>query len=248
MTVSTNFSVFVHALVRCLTLLAVLVENCQLCIVSVIPQFFFVQLLALRVTLLTWLQPRMRFRCPTDSTESVTATKREIANTKSRRSWLRIMADVQRHARMNYQTMIRMRRYRAKLKGWDFDEVALVAIVPPEVLKEREEKKRKREAAKAAKLARASEPKRSRKRKPKVTFDVTDKEGGTAKRGRLEGDADIELPDLSTVGVVMPDVALIDKAVHDEKLDELTREDLLAKLHEKEQEIDQLVSTIADSN
>ena len=41
MTVSTNFSVFVHALVRCLTLLAVLVENCQLCIVSVIPQFFF---------------------------------------------------------------------------------------------------------------------------------------------------------------------------------------------------------------
>ena len=134
------------------------------------------------------------------------------------------------------------------MKGWDFDEVALVAIVPPEVLKEREEKKRKREAAKAAKLARASEPKRTRKRKTKVTFDVTDKQGGTAKRGRLEGDADMDLPDLSTVGVVMPDVALIDKAVHDENLDDLTREDLLAKLHEKEQEIVQLVSTIADGN
>ena len=58
----------------------------------------------------------------------------------------------------------------------------------------------------------------------------------------------MELPDLSTVGVVMPDVAFIDKAVHDEKLDDLTREDLLSKLHEREQEIEQLVSTIADSS
>ena len=141
-----------------------------------------------------------------------------------------------------------MRRYRARQKGWDFDPIALVAIVPPEIKAKREERRRKREEAKAAKLARAGERKDTRKRKAKVTFDVTDKHSGTAKRGRQEGDVDIDLPDLSTVGVVMPDVAFIDKAVHDEKLDDMTRVDLLSKIHEQEQEIKQLVSTIADSS
>ena len=74
---------------------------------------------------------------------------------------LKVMAALQRYYRKRHQAKIRMRRYRARLKGWEFDEVAQRAIVPLEELARREEMRKKKEE-KAARRGKRGRPRGSR--------------------------------------------------------------------------------------
>ena len=74
---------------------------------------------------------------------------------------LKVMDALQRYYRKRHQAKIRMRRYRARLKGWEFDEIAQRAIVPPEELARREEMRKKKEE-KAARRGKRGRPRGSR--------------------------------------------------------------------------------------
>ena len=175
--------------------------------------------------------------------------------------------DVNRYMRTNYLTKIRMRKFRALRKGYGWDPVRKVAVIPREQMERIQREKQERALRKMHKAVRGS-----RRRRTGIGAGVgraTTGQGGSAdvqrgsqrarrsarrrsrrrsadsaspraaKRLKLEEEP---LPDVANV-----DIGDIDRALHEvpEKYENLTRNKLLAELSIRDAALRQQVSLYA---
>ena len=201
-----------------------------------------------------------------DAKEPIAETLKDKNRLKSKRNMIRVMLDVDRYKRVLFQTRIRMRRKRARDKQWEWDPVALRAIVPADVQALRDERKRKREERQERRVRR----RRRAGRSPSRGSAGRSPSGGSASpRGRTSTRAPLarrsrafrspgrhrgmsrsaarrvelipvgELPDVKNV-----DIGALDSAVHDEhsKYSHLSHSDLLIELQLRDEQIKTLVS------
>lgn len=99
-----------------------------------------------------------------DAYEDTTGPKEVQALRKNKRNYARVMRDVNRHTRQNYNSMIRMRHWRCIRNGYIWDNVRKVAIIPPEIEERKKQEQEERDRKKAEKAERAAARARGRGR------------------------------------------------------------------------------------